>query len=184
MANAGHNSGDLTEAEERSLFFHHLRKRMSHNSQLAVINADKKADAKIAQADGLVIGDLDYAIKALEAEDKGTITDRYLSHGKVLTWLGLAEGYQPDLFADRAAGLDAIEKRGERAGLAALTRESEYAPGSDEDQCWLRGYDNGQAIVRDNLQSAMEKRNAAKAGADELIKGAADEDPFEQDEAA
>lgn len=178
-AGEGHNSKELTEDERKSLFFHHLRKRMAHNAELADVNAAKKADGKTAQADGLVLGDIDYAIKALNADDKKTITDRFVAEGEILQWLGLSTGFQSDMFRDRAPAIEKIQKAGELAGLAALERSSGYGPGSDEDTQWLAGYDRGQAIVRDNLQAAMEKRNAEKA--DELIQAHdAEEDPFEE----
>lgn len=158
----GHNSG-LTEDERKALFFHHLRKRMDCDDRLAEIRDERKAAGKTAQADGMVLGDLDYAIKALEADEKATITDRFMAQGEILAWLGLTPGFQTDMFRDRAPAVERIEKQGELAGLAAKDRESGYAQGCDEDQAWLRGYDNGQRIVRENLQAAMEKRNAAKA---------------------
>jgi len=175
-ATAGHNSNDLTENERKSLFFHHLRKRMAHNANAAEVAAAKKADGKTAQADGMVLGDIDYAIKALNADDKATITDRFVAAGEILTWLGLVPGFQGDLLRDRAPAIERIEKQGEIAGLAALDRDSGYEPRSDEDTAWLRGYDEGQRIMRDNLEAAMTKRNAAKDEGDELISGA---DPFE-----
>ncbi|PSJ60775.1 hypothetical protein [Pseudaminobacter soli (ex Li et al. 2025)] len=183
-ATAGHNSNELTENERKALFFHHLRKRMEHNANLAEINAEKKADAKIAQADGQVIGDIDYAIKALNADDKATVTDRFIAAGEILSWLGLTPGFQSDMFRDRAPAVDRIEKDGELAGLAGRDPKSPYDTGSNEDLAWMRGWDNGQQIMRDNLEAAMTKRNAAKSG-DELIQGGADDgDPFEMEDAA
>lgn len=166
-APSGHNSRELTENERKSLFFHHLRKRMAHNTDLAEVNASKKADGKKAQADGVVLGDLDYALKAINAEEKATVTDRYLAHGEVLTWLNLVPGFQTDLLRDRAPALERIEGEGELAGLAGKNAESPYDNGSDEDKAWLRGWDKGQAIMRDNLQSAMEKINSEQQDEDE-----------------
>ena len=160
----GHNS-QLTENERKALFFHHLRKRMDHDRAIAELKAARKADGKLAQADEIALGDLDYAIKAIEADEKATVTDRFLAQGEILTWLGLAPGFQADLFRDRAPAMERIEGQGELAGLAAKERASGYEAGCDEDQAWLRGYDRGQAIVRDNFQAAMEKINAAAAEA-------------------
>lgn len=158
-ASAGHNS-ELTENEEKALFFHHMRKRMAHNAKLAEVNKAKKEDGKIAQSQGVVLGDLDFAIKALNADDKATVTDRYLAHGTVLTWLNLVPGFQSDLLRDRAPAIERIEGEGELAGLAGKDPKSPHDAGSNEDAVWLRGWDRGQAIMRDNLQSAMEKINS------------------------
>ncbi|MBX8825268.1 hypothetical protein [Ochrobactrum sp. SFR4] len=158
-ASAGHNS-ELTENEEKALFFHHMRKRMAHNAAAAEIATAKKADGKTAQADGVVLGDLDFAIKALNADDKATVTDRYLNQGTILTWLNLVPGFQSDLLRDRAPAIERIEGEGELAGLAGKDPKSPHDAGSNEDMVWLRGWDRGQAIMRDNLQSAMEKINS------------------------
>lgn len=166
MSKIGDNS-KLTENERKSLFFHHLRKRMAHNAGLAEVNAAKKADGKTAQADGIVLGDLDYAIKAINADDKATVTDRFLAHGEVLSWLNLTPGFQSDLLRDRAPAIERIEGEGELAGLAGKDPESSYDKGSDEDQAWQRGWNKGQQIMRDNLQSAMEKINATSEDAGE-----------------
>jgi hypothetical protein len=180
--NQGHNSGDLTENEERALFFHHVRKEIAHQAKIKERQEARKADRKLAQADDIVLADIDYAVRAMNAEDKGTITARHLQQSKINFWLGLTSGYQTDFFVDRAPGLERIEKEGERAGYLATERVSPYAKGSDEDESWHRGYDAAQKVMADNLQSAMEKRNAQAR--DEVIKGkdAANENPFEDEE--
>lgn len=158
---AGHNSQALTENERKSLFFHHMRKRLAHNTDIAELNALKKADGRTAQADGIILGDLDYAIKALNADDKVTVTDRYIAHGEVLSWLNLVPGFQTDLLRDRAPAIERIQGEGELAGLAGKDALSPYDVGSNEDLAWLAGWSHGQAIMRDNLQNAMEKINAS-----------------------
>lgn len=179
----GHNSGDLTEAEEKALFFHHVRKDIGHLASIKEAQDARKPDRKLAQADGFALADIDYAVKAMSAEDKATVTDRFGMMGKVLFWLGLAQGHQPDLFVDRAPALERIENEGERKGWIAAERVSPYAKGSDEDAAWHRGYDRAQDLMAKNLETAMTKRNAASK--DEIIK-AGDSEPFpvEESEAA
>lgn len=157
----------LTENEKKSLFFHHLRKRSAHNGKIKAAQNAKKTDGKTAQADGIVLGDLDFAIKSMDADDKVTVTDRFVAHGQVLSWLHIIPGFQSDLLRDRAPAIDRIENQGELAGLAAKDRGSEYPEGSDEDEAWLRGYDRGQKIMRDNLETAMTKINSKAAEEDE-----------------
>jgi hypothetical protein len=181
----GHNSGELTEAEEKALFFHHVRKDIAHLAAIKEAQDARKPDRKLAQADGFTLSDIDYAVKAMNADDKATVTDRYGMMGKVLYWLGLAPGHQPDLFVDRAPALERIEAEGERKGWIAAERVSPYASKSDEDAAWHRGYDRAQKAMADNLEAAMTKKNAANS-TDELITGADADDPFgdEQREAA
>lgn len=176
---SGHNSGEMTEGQRKALFFHHLRKRMAHNARVKEHTDAKKADGKLAQADDMVLGDLDYAIKAINADDKKTVTDRFVAEGEILGWLGLSSGFQTDMFRDRAPAIERIEKDGDLAGYAAKDRVSGYEAGSDEDNRWLNAYDAAQARMAVDLEAAMEARIAAAK--DELIKGGdedADGEPF------
>lgn len=158
----GHNSGQLDENERKALFFDHVRKRMSIDAKIKALRTERKEAGAEAQSFGLVLQDMDFAIKAMEADDKTKISDRYLSHGEILGWLGLVAGFQADLLRDRAPAMERIENDGQIAGLAALKRVSGYAPKSDEDQAWKRGHDTGQKIMRENLEAAMTKRNEEK----------------------
>lgn len=179
--NAGHNSS-LTEDEEKALFFFHVRKDADHLAVIKAAQDARKADRKLAQADGIVLADVDYAQRAMNAEDKGVITARHLQQSKINFWLGLTSGYQSDLFVDRAPGIERIEKEGEQAGYLAAERKSPYDKSSDEDAAWHRGYDRAQKVMADNLQSAMEKVNAAAKDGDELIQGSDAGDPFADDQ--
>lgn len=180
MSKIGDNSRELTDLEEKSLFFHHLRKDAQHQAIIKAAQAARKADRKLAQADGVVLADMDYGQRAMSADDKGTITARHLQQSKINFWLGLTSGFQSDLFIDRAPGLERIEAEGERAGYLAAERPGPYEKGSDEAAAWDRGYDRAQAVMRDNLESAMNKVNAANAAkeGDELIQSADADDPF------
>ncbi len=171
MAEAGDNI--KAENERKSLFFHHLRKRIGWNADIKEAQDRKKLDGKIAQADGYALDDLDKAITAIEAEDKSKITDSYIRHGEILEWLGLVPSFEPDMFRDRMPAVERREKQGELAGLANKPRESGFAKGGDDDQAWLRGFDRGQATFNQNIGPAMEKAEQGRqAGKTELIKKA------------
>lgn len=168
-ASAGDNL--KAENERKSLFFHHLRKRISWNSDIKEAQDGKKLDGKLAQADGYVLDDLDKAIQAIEAEDKSKIVDSYIRHAEILEWLGLVPSFQPDMFRDRMPAVERREKQGELAGLANKPRESGFAKNSEDDQAWLRGFDRGQAIFNQNIGPAMEQAEQKRqAGKTELIK--------------
>ena len=169
MAEAGDNI--KAENERKSLFFHHLRKRMASNADIKEAQESKKLDGKIAQADGYALDDLDKAIQAIEAEDKSKITDSYIRHGEILEWLGLVPSFEPDMFRDRMPMIERREKQGELAGLANKPRESGFSKGGDDDQAWLRGFDRGQAMFNQNIGPAMEKAEQGRQqGKTELIK--------------
>ncbi|MER9912830.1 hypothetical protein NKJ71_19580 [Mesorhizobium sp. M0050] len=168
-AEAGDNI--KAENERKSLFFHHLRKRIGWNGDIKEAQESKKLDGKIAQADGYALDDLDKAIQAIEAEDKSKITDSYIRHGEILEWLGLVPSFEPDMFRDRMPAVERREKQGELAGLANKPRESGFAKGGDDDQAWLRGFDRGQATFNQNIGPAMERAEQSRQkGKTELIK--------------
>lgn len=162
MTDIGHNS--QTEDQKKFLFFTHMRKRMAHNSIIEAATKSKNLDAKTAKADGVEIGHLDFAIKALSAEDSKTISDRFMAEGEILSWLEVIPGFQSDLLRDRAPAAEKIEGQGYLAGLAGKERSSGYESGSDENNLWLNGYDNGQKFMQDQLQKDMERRNATSSG--------------------
>lgn len=160
----GHNSAVITmsEEDEKVLYFGHLRKRMAIQAQIDKLNDEKKSAGQLAKADGIVLGDLDYGMKSLKAEDDSKVINRHAAHGKILYWLGLTSGYQSDLFKDRAPAIERITADGERAGFAGSDRNSGHPAGSDEDQAWLTGYDSGQKVMQDRLQEVMEKAQASR----------------------
>lgn len=169
QAEAGDNI--KAENERKALFFHHARKRMAHDAELDQIKNDRKLDGKLAQADGFVLDDIDYAIRAMNAEDKSTISDSYVRHGEILEWLGMIPSFQPDMFRDRMPAVERREKQGELAGLANKPRESGFAKGGEDDQAWLRGFDRGQATFNQNIGPAMERAEKERqAGKTNLIK--------------
>jgi hypothetical protein len=181
MAEIGDNSKTLTEDEEKALFFHHLRKDMATKAQIKALQDICKKDRKIAQADGFALSRLDFAEKALDAEDKTTITQKVNDQLKIMEWLHIIPAYNSDLFADRAPKEERIEGQGEIAGLAGVERVSNYSAASEDDKAWLRGYDRGQEIMRQNLEKAMTKKNSQKSKEEPAADG---DDPFADSEAA
>jgi len=176
MATTGHNSNELTADQEKAHFFSHLRKDMATQAKIKTLQDQRKADRKIAQAEDIALSRIDFAQKALNAEDKSTITQRVNDQLKIMEWLHIIPAYNEDLLADRAPREEKVEGQGEIAGLAGIDRVSNYAAASADDKAWLRGYDRGQAIMRDNLEEAMKKKNASSSK--EEPSAPAGEDPF------
>jgi len=177
---AGHNSGDLTDQEEKALFFHHLRKDMATKARIKELQDLRKSDRKLAQADDIALSRLDFAEKALDAEDKTTVPQKVNDQLKIMEWLNIIPPRIGDLFADRAPRDEKIEGHGEIAGLSAgpgILRVSPHAPGSPDDQSWLTGWDRGQAIMRDNLEKALTKKRASSSK-EEPPAQVGDKDPF------
>lgn len=175
----------LNDAENQALFFHHAQKESDWQERRKELDVERRELKKNGKNDGVDWKLVEFAIKARKNENRDKVISQYSGEAQVLEWLGYPIGHQTDLFADRSPKLEQVEREGKREGLLAGSKESGYGPNSPEDVAYKQGYASGQAILANNLQSAMEKRNAAKAEAkqpDELMT-ADDEDPFGEEAA-
>lgn len=159
----GHNS-KLTEQEQQALWGHHTRQRVAIYHEQQAIKAKEaklKADAK---NDGISEKDLKDFIELTFSTDKQKKIDEFSRRKRIMINSGLIpDDRGGDLLTDRVDKLGMIYAEGFQAGLAALDRVSKQNGGSDEDREWLRGWDDAQKLMLGNLQSAMEKRNAANS---------------------
>lgn len=157
-ASTGHNS-KLTEAEHQALWGNHVRKKLSVRRRMEELKAEaKKLDAD-AKNDGFSKAELDDYLDCMTTDDQQKKIDKFNMLKRNRIRLGLiADDRNGDLLADRVTKQEMIFAAGVEAGLAALDRVSRYAAASDEDRAWIDGYDKGQSIMLDNLQSAMEKK--------------------------
>lgn len=173
----GHNS-ELTAKERQALFGHHVRKDVEIAVQIKSMQEQRKANRKLASNDGFPASNLNHYAGILGAEDKQKPVDKHYSERENLIWAGLIQDDpKGDLLADRATSEQMIFAAGQATGLIGGDRVSGYDGGGVDDKTWLSGYDDGQAILRENLQSAMEKRNAAKSKEAPEPDG---DDPFEE----
>ncbi|MCZ7488205.1 hypothetical protein [Rhizobium rhizogenes] len=177
----GHNS-KLTEAESQALWGHHTRKRVAlyHDQQaMKETEAKYKADAK---NDGISEKDLKDFIELTFTTDKQKKIDEFARRKRIMINSGLIpDDRHGDLLTDRVGKLEMIYAEGFQAGLAALDRVSKQNGGGDEDREWLRGYDDAQKVMLENLQAAMEKRNACKSK-EEPPANTDGDDPFKLDQ--
>lgn len=154
----GDNS-KLTEEERQALWSHHIRRKLAHRRKTEEHKADgKKLDAD-AKNDGFSKAELDDFLDLMTTDDPQKKVDKFNMLKRNRIRLGLiADDRNADLLADRVTNEQMIFAAGVEAGLAALDRVSKYGAASPEDKAWLSGWDEGQRIARDNLQSAMEKK--------------------------
>lgn len=179
----GHNS-ELTPAERKALFFDHYRPIAAQLEIVREAQAEYKRLRKLAKADKIALWEIDYALKCAEVEDENILPDRLKREAEIAAWFALPVDFQPDMFGsfDREPGVDLARRLGRKAG-ASGEGANPYDENSEMGRAWAEEWSKEQKIAREALQSAMEKRNAAK---DELIKGSDedDADPFEDAEAA
>lgn len=174
-AEAGHNSGsgELTPAESRALHYHHFN---LIEAQKAIVKGAQDALKKLrktAKADGLVMADLDYMARCANLEDPNIAPDEIRRRAEIASWFALPVNFQPDMFTDRMPLDERAYEEGLAAGLQGKDPTAPYDQGSGTGQKWLQGWHEGQRIMREDLLTAMQKKNSSK---DELLKGSEDTD--------
>jgi hypothetical protein len=179
MASAGHNT-QLNDEERQALWGHHIQKRLSLKRQRDELSALEKELDKDAKNDGISKAEMKDFIDVMSSDNPQKKVDDFNMLKRNRIRLGLIQDDRKgDLLADRVTNEQMIYAAGVEAGLAALDRVSKkYQAGSTEDKTWLSGWDEGQRIARENLQSAMEKRNAAKQATTNEEPPATGDDPF------
>jgi ribosome modulation factor len=179
MADAGHNSGELTPSESRALMFHHFNLIEAQKLKVKAEQDALKKLRKTAKADGLVMADLDYMARCADLEDPTIAPDELRRRAEIASWFALPVNFQPDMFTDRMPLEDRAYEEGIAAGLQGRDPAAPYDATSEAGQRWLQGWHEGQRQMRDDLEAAMSKRNAEKREeADELISGRDADDPF------
>jgi ribosome modulation factor len=184
QAAVGHNSQGLTEAEREALLFHHLRHIKTAKEELEEARSEYNRLRKLAKADGFKLRNVDFAMKCWEAEDEQTIADDLREQAQIAMWFNLPLNFQGNLFdADRTPADERAFADGKRAGLQGKSCEAPRDLSQQNSQKWIAGWHEGQRMMRDDLQAAIEKANAAKVDEDEDGEEE-DSDPFPQTEAA
>jgi ribosome modulation factor len=183
QAQTGHNSGELTPAEKSALRMHHIRQLLGIADRLKPIMEERKKARALAKADGFKLSEIDAGLRLATMDDQNIFVEEIKELIEIAkAFNALPPGEQGDLFPDRRPVEERAFDEGKVAGLAGKDPDPLYDASSDMGQAWMKGWHEGQRIMREDLLSAMEKKNAQK---DELIKGS--EDPGfdeEQDEAA
>lgn len=177
---AGHNSA-LSPSERSALRMHHIRALLKVEEDMQPLRDLRKKIRAEAKGDGFKLAEIDAGIRLATMEDQSIFVEEIKELIDIARHFNaLPPGENGDLFPDLRPVDERCFDEGKVAGLADKNPEPPYGAYSEHGQAWIRGWHEGQRIMREDLQAAMEKRNAAK---DELIKGGEDEDP-EFDEAA
>jgi len=149
MTKRGDNSQLLNEDEERAIFFSHYGVIAE---QLEIVRQERERLTKLrklAKADGVVLADLDFAMR----QDQGAMSGEMERRLKVMRWLALPIDYQGDLLASASESY-------EEGRLASALGRIGKAPdkyAQDEAQDWLRGYADDQEERHAALEDALNK---------------------------
>ena len=165
-ASFGDNSKALTPAEAKALFFHHYNQINVQHEKVLAEQASEKKLRKVAKADGIVLSDVDFAMRCAKVDDPGIVPAQILRQIEIARWFALPIGQQADFDFNREPATDRAKREGAAAGAAAKDRAPPYAVDSRQGQVWLKEYDAAQAQARADLLAAMEKKrgNGADTG--------------------
>jgi len=163
MTDIGHNS-ELTPEQKSALRMHHVRRLLELEEEMQPLRERRKQIRAEAKGDGFKLSEIDAAIRLSTMED----TSIFVAEIKELIEIAkafnaLPPGEQGDLFPDRRPADERCFDEGKVAGLAGKNPEPPYGADSKQGQAWMKGWHEGQRIMREELQAAMEKRNAMKA---------------------
>lgn len=141
----GHNS-ELSEAEKRALFLNAIRELESMIEEKNEIVADIRNQRKRIVGYGFEAFEIDYALK-LRKQDDADMIARRRAEARIALFLNHPIGVQPDLFdePDRTPAVDRAFDMGRVAGSVGETAKSPHAPGTEQDQAWLKGWQQGQS---------------------------------------
>lgn len=168
MASSGHNS-KLTPDEEKALKFAHYHAIQAAQEAVNAANAERSRVRKLAKADGIILSDIDFMMRCAEVDDATIVAEQLQREMEIASWFALPVQYQPDMFGDnqREPAVDRAAREGSAAGFAGKDARSPYGPGSQQDQAWMASWHHSQKVMRDGLQSAMEKKNLEKNPAEQ-----------------
>lgn len=170
MTAIGDNSR-LTAAESRALHFHHFNAIEAQKATVKAAQDVLKKMRKTAKADGCVMADLDYMARCADLEDPSIVPAELSRRAEIASWFALPVNFQPDMFTDRTPIDDRAFEEGKAAGLRGKDPTPAYDENSVPGQAWLKGWHDGQRIMREDLQNAMEKSLASKRKVEEKDDG-------------
>ncbi len=162
MTTAGHNS-ELTPDQARALKFHHFHHINAQKEKVDAERTEYKRLRGLAKSDQIKLADIDFMMRCATIEDPSIIPEDLKNQMEIASWFNLPLLYQPDLFTDRQPAEERIKESGRAAAFANKDRESGFAGGSDENQLWLEGYDEGKAQFNKDLEEALAKKTAPPA---------------------
>ncbi len=182
MTKPGHNSGDMSEADRKVLFFINRKSYLKAKEAQQLANAEMKRVGKVIKAD-LGTNGLDQ-IKAYEkaqtAEGLAEIKAKQEAERQALMFAGVPINTQLDIFEDRAPLDEKAFRDGEESGLRGDFLQNPYNEASPEGQAFAKGWHQGQSA----LFAGIKKKEVE---AEELIKAQREDeggDLDQEDEAA
>lgn len=184
MVTNGHNSLELTGLEKRALFMSHYEKCLAAREVTNQAKAAEKAIRKKARGDGIVMRNIDFALRTVTIEDQDIIISELDDYVEIAGWFDLLPpGTQLGLFDEGEKSVDKAKREGASAGFRGGRREPEnWRIESREGQAYVKAYDAAKAERDAALVSALQKKSAQRVRDAEEGNGADDDEGPEFDD--
>lgn len=150
----GHNAPVLSLDDQKILLNQHCSVLEDLNEKQKAIVSSIRNERKRAKASGFDKVEIDFALKLRASQDHGADKREYERLQFIALCVNHPIGTQPDMFAvaDEAGRLIAKAKAdGKQAGLEGDTAKSPHQPGTPQDQAWLEGHHEGQAVLAGSI---------------------------------
>jgi hypothetical protein len=147
QAEAGHNSGGITDQQQEALWFQHRGQLVNLQGQIDALVAKKRNVYKSLKADlGITKTEADYAIGlADDADNKALHSHR--RRMMLARWENHPIGTQADMFddVDRTPGVQKAYNAGKKVGFLGEPCSPPHDPATEQAQRWIAGWQDGQA---------------------------------------
>ncbi len=165
LAKTGHNSDNLTDSERKALHWNWMEKCRAADVKVHAARDERKRLRKAARADGMVLADIDFSIRCYDAEDQDLVTDELRRRAEIAAWHGLPVDYQAGFDFEGESPVQRAFREGEAMGISG--KPTPPAGAGEIEQAMLEGWHKGNKARFETLQSALRKREAARADEDE-----------------
>lgn len=158
-ATIGDNS-KLSPGEQKSLFLHHY---FEIAGQREIVKAAKKVETRLrkeARVHGIVLGDIDFALRVNEAEDQNIIVEEMARRNEIARFFNLPVGTQPAFDFAKESSAAKAAREGTAAGYANKPAKPPYDTGTADGQAWLKAHAEARAAMNADLASALAKVTA------------------------
>ena len=178
MSEPGHNLG---AEDSRALFFNHYRSIAAARAKVEAAKAEEKRLRKIAKTDGVVLADIDFAMRVNTIEDSSVIVEEIKRRAQIAAWFSLPVNFQGGLFEDQRSAEERAYSEGKAASATGKSgTENPYDKTVPQHGRWNEGWSDDQKIQQTKLRDTMERNNAAaekstNAGTRRSAKAKADE---------
>lgn len=178
-AGIGHNSGALTDKEEKALHLNQVREYKILLKSLSDVQAAIRNFGKRVKSEGGSVADLKRTIKLETPGGEAEIKASIEKDMKLLRWAGVAVGTQTDMFVDIRSQFEKGHEEGERDGMNGYPARTIFSPGTEGYKGYMEGYHAGQMV---NVSAIKKTKKADDAPPETHVRSVPKTDEAKPDE--